>query len=205
MSNKFLVKIEENIQRYTNGGKLVSDVVKFVKNYKSKDSYKALGDDVKEYIELLTKTDKNIRVVDVKPMFPSHATGNDQNRGNGFSVELAIELAPGLFDLQNKVTVPSDLVVAVNTYSNLPDIPQSMRKKEKINHKPTPPEEDNESPYNPYLQTLMSQDGSTLRRTETKLLNKNVVIPSEPAKGARSPEVKGFNKVYTPLPTTIKM
>lgn len=205
MSNKFLVKIEENIQRYTNGGKLVSDVVKFVKNYKSKDSYKALGDDVKEYIELLTKTDKNIRVVDVKPMFPSHATGNDQNRGNGFSVELAIELAPGLFDLQNKVTVPSDLVVAVNTYSNLPDIPQSMRKKEKINHKPTPPEEDNESPYNPYLQTLMSQDGSTLRRTETKLFNKNVVIPSEPAKGARSPEVKGFNKVYTPLPTTIKM
>lgn len=205
MSNKFLVKIEENIQRYTNGGKLVSDVVKFVNNYKSKDSYKALGDDVKEYIELLTKTDKNIRVVDVKPMFPSHATGNDQNRGNGFSVELAIELAPGLFDLQNKVTVPSDLVVAVNTYSNLPDIPQSMRKKEKINHKPTPPEEDNESPYNPYLQTLMSQDGSTLRRTETKLLNKNVVIPSEPAKGARSPEVKGFNKVYTPLPTTIKM
>lgn len=205
MSNKFLVKIEENIQRYTNGGKLVSDVVKFVKNYKSKDSYKALGDDVKEYIELLTKTDKNIRVVDVKPMFPSHATGNDQNRGNGFSVELAIELAPGLFDLQNKVTVPSDLVIAVNTYSNLPDIPQSMRKKEKINHKPTPPEEDNESPYNPYLQTLMSQDGSTLRRTETKLLNKNVVIPSEPAKGARSPEVKGFNKVYTPLPTTIKM
>lgn len=204
MANKFLVKIEENIQRYTNGGKLVSDVVKFVKNYKSKDSYKALGDDVKEYIELLTKTDKNIRVVDVKPMFPSHATGNDQNRGNGFSVELAIELAPGLFDLQNKVTVPSDLVIAVNTYSNLPDIPQSMKKKEKINHKTTPPEEDNESPYNPYLQTLMSQDGSTLRRSETKLLNKNVVISSEPAKGARSPEVKGFNKVYTPLPTTIK-
>jgi hypothetical protein len=204
MSNKFLVKIEENIQRYTNSGKLVSDVVKFVKNYKSKDSYKALGDDVKEYIELLIKTDKNIRVVDVKPMFPSFGTGNDQNRGNGFSVELAIELAPGLFDLQNKVTVPSDLVVAVNTYSNLPDIPQSMRKKEKINHKPTPPEEDNESPYNPYLQTMMSQDGSTLRRTETKLLNKNVVISSEPAKGARSPEVKSFNKVYTPLPTTIK-
>lgn len=204
MANKFLVKIEENIQRYTNGGKLVSDVVKFVKNYKSKDTYKALGDDVKEYIELLIKTDKNIRVVDIKPMFPSRSPGDDQNRGNGFSVELAIELAPGLFDLQNKVTVPSDLVIAVNTYSNLPDIPQSMRKKERINHKPTPPEEDSESPNNPYLQTLMSQDGSTLRRTETKLLNKNVTIPSEPAKGARSPEVKGFNKVYTPLPTTIK-
>lgn len=204
MSNKFLVKIEENIQRYTNGGLLVSDVVKFVKNFKSKDSYKALSDNLKAYIDEFIKTDKNLRVVDVKPMFPSHATGNDQNRGNGFSVEVAIELAPGSFDLQNKFTVPSDLLVPANDYINLPSIPDSIRKKEKINHKPTPPEEDEEVLNNPYLQTMMSQDGNSLRRTETKLLNKNVKIPAVTAKGATSPEVKGFNKVYTPLPTTIK-
>lgn len=204
MSNKFLVKIEENIQRYTNGGLLVSDVVKFVKNFKSKDSYKALSDNLKAYIDEFIKTDKNLRVVDVKPMFPSHATGNDQNRGNGFSVEVAIELAPGSFDLQNKFTVPSDLLVPANDYINLPSIPDSIRKKEKINHKPTPPEENEEVLNNPYLQTMMSQDGNSLRRTETKLLNKNVKIPAVTAKGAASPEVKGFNKVYTPLPTTIK-
>lgn len=204
MANKFLSIVEENIQRYTNGGKLTSDVVKFVPNYKSLPSYKALSADVREYIDLMATTDKNIRVVDVKPMFPSHATGNDQNRGNGFSVELAIEIAPGLFDLQNKVTVPADLVVADNDYINLPKTSQ-FNKKEKINHKPVAPEENEESAVNnPYLQTLMSQDGSSLRRTETKLLNKNVRIPSMPAKGAPSPEVAGFNKSYTALPTTIK-
>lgn len=204
MSTKFLVKVEENIQRYTNGGLLVGDTVMFVTNFKSKDSYKALSDNLKSYIQEFIKTDKNLRVVDVKPMFPSHATGNDQNRGNGFSVEIAIELAPGSFDLQNKFTVPSDILVPANDYINLPKVPDSIRKKEKINHKPVAPEEDEEVLNNPYLQTMMSQDGNSVRRTETKLLNKNVKIPSVTAKGASSPEVKGFNKVYTPLSTTIK-
>ena len=205
MANKFLSLVEENIQRYTNGGKLTSDVVKFVPNYKSLPSYKALGADVRQYIDTLATTDKNIRVVDVKPMFPSHGTGNDQNRGTSFTVELAIELAPGLFDLQNKVTVPADLVVADNDYINLPKTDQFF-KKEKINHKPVPPKEEGEESIvnNPYLQTLMSQDGNSLRRTETKLLNKNVKIPAMPAKGAASPEVKGFAGSYTHLSPTIK-
>ena len=205
MPNKFLTLVENSISRYSNGGLLTGDTVTFVKNFKSRDSYKALSDNLKRYIDEFIKTDKNIRVVDIKTMFPSSAPGDNANRGNGFSIELAIELAPGSYDLQNKFTVPSDLVEPVNTYSNLPNIPDSIRKKEKITHKPVAPEEDEESAVNnPYLQTLMSQDGNTLRRTETKLLNKNVTIPSMPAKGANSPEVKGFNKVYTPLPTTIK-
>jgi hypothetical protein len=137
-------------------------------------------------------------------MFPSSKPGDNYNRGSSFSVEIAVELAPGSYDLQNKFTVPSDILVPANDYINLPRIPDSIRKKEKINHQPTPPEEAEESPYNPYVQTLMSQDGNSLRRTETKLLNKNVKIPAVTAKGAASPEVKGFNSVFTKLPTTIK-
>lgn len=204
MSNKFLPLVENSISRYSNGGLLVGDVVKFVKNFKSKESYKALSDNMKNYIEEFIKTDKNLRIVDIKTMFPSSKPGDNANRGNAFSVEIAIELAPGSFDLQNKFTVPGDIVEPANTYSNLPDVPDSIRKKEKLNHKPVPPEEAEESPYNPYVQTLMSQDGASLRKSETSLKNTNVSIPSKPAKGANSPEVKGFNKVYTPLPTKIK-
>ena len=204
MPNKFLTLVENSISRYSNGGLLTGDTVKFVKNFKSRDSYKALSDNLKNYIEEFIKTDKNIRVVDIKPMFPSSAPGDDANRGNAFSIVLATELAPGSYDLQNKFTVPSDLVEPFNTYSNLPNIPDSLRKKERINHKPVAPEENEESAVNnPYLQTLMSQDGNSLRRTDTKLLNKNVTIPSVTVKGANS-MVKGYNKVYTPLPTTIK-
>lgn len=218
MSNKFLAIVNEKIKSYTesagqlnenlvrgiNGGKLMGDIVKFVKGYKSKDSYKALGDDIKAMIDNIAKSDLNIRVVEVKPMFPSHATGNDQNRGNAFAADIAVETAPGRYDSQNKFTVPIDLLVVDNDYINLAKVPDSFKKKEKINHKPVAPEEDEEVLNNPYLQTLMSQDGTRLRRTETKLLNKNVRIPAVTAKGAASPEVKGFNKVYTPLPPTIK-
>jgi hypothetical protein len=162
-----------------------------------------LSDNIKRYIDSFIDTDKNLRVVDIKTMFPSRSPGDSLNRGNGFSVELAIELAPGSYDLQNKVTIPSDLVEPANDYINLPSIPDSIRKKEKINHKPTPPEEDEESPNNPYLQTMMSQDGNALKRGDRKLLNKNVEIPSHPVKNGTL-NVKGFDKVYTPLPTTIK-
>ena len=187
MPNKFLTLVENSISRYSNGGLLTGDTVKFVKNFKSRDSYKALSDNLKNYIEEFIKTDKNIRVVDIKPMFPSSAPGDDANRGNAFSIVLA-----------------TDLVEPFNTYSNLPNIPDSIRKKERINHKPVAPEENEESAVNnPYLQTLMSQDGNSLRRTDTKLLNKNVTIPSVTVKGPNS-MVKGYNKVYTPLPTTIK-
>jgi hypothetical protein len=197
-------RIDENLVRGINGGKLMGDIVKFVKNYKSKDSYKSLGDDIKGMIDNIAKSDLNIRVVEVKPMFPSHATGNDQNRGNAFAADIAVETAPGRYDSQNKFTVPIDLLTVDNDYINLAKVPDSFKKKEKINHKPVAPEEDEEVLNNPYVQTLMSQDGSTLRRTETKLLNKNVKIPAVTAKGAASPEVKGFSKVYTPLSPTIK-
>lgn len=204
MAYKFLSLVEENIQRHTNGGLLTSDVVKIVSNYKSMPSYKALSAQTREFIDLIAKTDKNIRVVDVKPMFPSHGTGNDQNRGTAFTAEIAIEMAPGYFDLQNKVTVPVDILQVDNEYINLPKTDQ-FKKKEKINHKPVSPEEDEETAVNnPYLQTMMSQDGTSLRRTETKLLNKNVRIPSMPAKGAASPEVKGFAGSYTHLSPNIK-
>ena len=205
MKHKFLALVENSITRYNNGGLLTGDIVKFVKNFKSRDSYKALSDNLKDYIEEFIKTDKNLRVVDIKTMFPSSAPGNNDNRGNAFSVEIAIELAPGSYDLQNKFTVPSDILVPDNDYINLPKIPGSIRNKENINHKPTPPEEAEESPYNPYLQTLMTQDGDKLTRGDKKLNNVNVAIPSKPAVGANSPMVKGFNNVYTSLPGKIAM
>lgn len=195
MSTKFLKLVENQITRYSNGGLLAGDVVVFAKDYKSRDSFKALSKEMQSHIEAFMKTDKNIRVADIKTMFPSRAPGDSVNRANSFSVELAIELAPGLLDLNNKISVPGDLVVADNDYINLPKVPDSVKKKEKINHKPVAPEEAEESPFNPYMQTLMAQDGGKVSRTDSKLLNKNVTIPSETAKGARSPEVKGFSKM----------
>ena len=51
MARKFLKLIENTIERYSNGGILTGDMVKLVSNYKSKDGYKSLSDDMKDYID----------------------------------------------------------------------------------------------------------------------------------------------------------
>lgn len=169
--SKFMDLVESAITRYTNGGILVGDVVKFVSKFSSRPSYQGLSDEMKKVISdhALTATTKNLRVINVKPQFPSSAPGNENNRGNVFSVELAFEVAPGMVDLQNKFTVPGDLVANQDFYPNLPDINDDIRKQEKIDQKPVPVE-DNEETTDIYVQTMMVGD--------RKLPTKNVKIPS---------------------------
>ena len=200
MPKKFLNLVENMIARHSNGGLLVGDVVKFANNYKSKDSFKALSDPQKKYIEDFLKTDKNLRVVDITTTATTRAPNDEANRGTHFNVVIATELAPGLLDLNNKFTVPSDVLETDNTYPSLPSIANSYKKKEKRNLKPTKPEENEEVAANPYSQTLMSQDGDKLVRGDRALLNKNVKIPSQPA--TKSPAVQGgYTHIY--LPTTV--
>ncbi len=202
MQNKFLNLIESAISRHSNGNLLIGDIVKVVKNYKSKDSYKKLSDGIKDYLEDFLKTDKSLRVVDIKTEMPSRAPGDEANRGSSFNVELATEFAPGSYDLQRKVTVPSDILEPANVYPNLTPIPDSIRKKERRNFTPVEvdvdgkpgnsgKEEDEETQVNnPYLQTMMSQDGNKLVRGDRSKGQKNIKIPSVSVKTPMV--VKGF-------------
>lgn len=194
MAHKFLSLVENSISRFSNGGFLVGDSVKFVDGFKSKESFKCMNSDMQKYVTDFAKTDKTIKIVDIKTYYPSSAPGDNANRGGCFNVELATEFAPGSYDLQNKVTVSSDLLVANNTYPNLTDISPSIRKKEKRTMKPTKPEEDEETPNGPYDQTMMSQSGEKLVRGDRALLNKNVKIPSVNAKGSNT--VGNYTQMY---------
>lgn len=204
MSNKFLTLVENSISRYSNGGLLVGDIVKFVKDFKSHECFKTLSTNVQNYITsgIVANGDKHLRVVNIKSQYPTSAPNNNDNRGTSFTVELAYETAPGYPDLQNRFSVPSCLVEPHATYPSQPDIPDSFRKKEKINHQPVEPkEEDEQFVNNPYLQTMMSQDGNKLTRGDRALTNKNTKIPSSPAKGANSPAVP--DQDFTPITAKI--
>ena len=206
MRNKFLTLVENNITRYTNGGILLGDVVKLIKGYRThphfKDFPKAFQDEVEHFFN---SSDLNKRIVNINTKYPSNQPNNDDNRGLDYYVSVAAEIAPGRFDKDRKITVPYAILEVIPVDgNNLNPIPASLRKKEKINHKPERPEEDEEIPNNPYLHTLMSQDGNKLTRGDRTLNNVNVEIPSSPAVGMKNPEVKGFSKVYTKLPTKIK-
>jgi len=206
MPNKFLTLVENNITRYTNGGMLVGDVVELASGYKSDEHFKKLSDDMKKAItDFFHMSDLNKRIVAIKTRYPSKNPGDEDNRGDCFSVEVAAETAPGRKDYEHKIAVPSTILKVVpQDGSNLPRIPTSMRKAERINHKPVAPEEDEQVPNNPYVQTLMTQDGEKLTRGDKALANVNIPIPASPAVGHKSPEVKGFSKKFTKLPTKLK-
>ena len=60
--NKFLALLEKYQERFTQKGFLVGDVIKFDKDFKSKDSYKNMGDNVKEVIDSYIDSGLHIRV-----------------------------------------------------------------------------------------------------------------------------------------------
>ena len=204
MRNKFLTLVENNITKYTNGGLLVCYVVKLRDGYKSLEYFKTLSGDMQTAItDFFGANDLNKRVINIKTGYPSSSPNNDDNRGSCFTVEVAAETAPGRYDKENKISVPSDILTVVKQDgANLVSIPDSMYKKERRNLKPVAPEENEEVPNNPYLQTMLSQDGDKLTRGDRALLNKNITIPSSPAKDMKSPMVPKSTHMY--LPTTIK-
>lgn len=186
MADKFLKLIEATIQKMTNGGILVGDRVELVDNYKSKESYKSLTDEVKAYIDTLFSNDLNKKVINIKTDEPSRAPGNEDNRGSAFHATVAAELATGLYDNQNAVTIPLDLLKADtggmdNEFGKSP-VPDSVRYKNKVNIKPEEVNpEDEETKY-----TRMTQQGDTLKPTEIYLPKQNTSIPSSPATPSQS-------------------
>ncbi len=200
MARKFLTLVENNITRYTNGGVLFGDIVKLVKGYKSHEAWKSLDSDTQKHIEMLYDTGLNVRIVNIKTKHPSNSPNNDDNRGLTFSIEITTETAPGRFDLENKVTVPRCILQVENpSDANLPPIPNALRKKERRNLKPVPPEENEESLNTPYSKTEFAQVGDSLKRINHTNPMKNTVISSSPAKGAKSPAVDGsYTAQYLP-------
>jgi hypothetical protein len=189
---KFLTLVENAIVRNTNGGLLVGDNIRFVNGYKTKEDYKSLPDNVKKHIDILAKSDLNLFITNIKTSYPSSYTASELNRSDCFKIEIAQELAPGLLDRQNKVTVCCSLIEPINNYPNLPKIPDSVKRVEKINMKPVPvtAEENEETVNSPHNQTSKAQQGEKLKETERYLPTKNTVIPNVTGKDPKIEPIK---------------
>jgi len=185
MERKFLKIVENTISRYSNGGFLTGDVVKLVSNYKSKDSFKNLPDDVKEYITSYFDTDMNYRVINIKT---GQATGggagpaDNANRGTEFNVEVAQDQGGGRYDLQGKVTLSADLLTKVESADGMfdsPKVPDSVVGNNKEQIKPKEVSEDEELTVNRV--TSKGNLGDPATPTELSLPKSNTKIPSSAA------------------------
>tara|TARA_R110000796_G_C14461524_1_gene424555 strand:- start:85 stop:690 length:606 start_codon:yes stop_codon:yes gene_type:complete len=172
MARKFLKLIENTIERYSNGGILTGDMVKLVSNYKSKDGYKSLSDDMKGYIDNYFDTDKNYYVVNIKTSVGTQGPGNNDNRGDSFNVEVAKELANGRYDNQGKVTLDGNLLQRIDTGINRHPTPDSDKYDNKVQIDPVKPEENEEE------HQTMTQQGDSLKKSEISNPTSNTKIPA---------------------------
>jgi hypothetical protein len=142
MDKRFNKLFEATLSRYTRGGFLTSDRVKFVDNALKNDFFKNQPESVKAAVEELINSGLNLRVRNVKSAMPAvMGAGNPDNYGYSFSVEIVPEIAPGTYDVNKAVTVPAILVAHLNDGINLPPVSDKLKYDNKVQIDPEPVED----------------------------------------------------------------
>jgi len=186
---RFLKLYESALQRYTRGGFLTGDYVKFNDGWDKSDWFKSLPEEFKNKLKSLAESDLHLRVSSIKTKRPSIQQGNVEFSGTEFDVDITQETAPGLYI--EFLTVPSHVLKHISHYPNLAPTPESQKCKTDVNIKPA---ECNEEPSN--TQQKLSDDGKgKLIKGDRELKNKNEKIP---APGVESQIVGKSTHKYLP-------
>ena len=197
---QFLKLYESAIQRFTRGGFLIGDLVKFKSNYSSDNFFKKQVTNYLQKIDEFVKSGLNIRVSAVKPVYPnSYSPGNIQNEAESFLIDIVLEKVPGLY--YDFVTVPAHVLEHIDTGINLAPVPDSLKRpnNEIIDPEEVSSSQDPTSYLTPYRQTLTSDRGNNKdSKSEVSLPTNNTKIPSSPAEGERDPAVASYTAKYMP-------
>ena len=190
MQKQFDTVLEHALNRFTNGGLLVGDLVKFKKDWAKHKDLESQHE-VLMQIRSMIEQGYNLRVTNLANRFPAVMGGDNTDYSNPARkvATVAQEIAPGRY--YNYVSLPADLLEPVDTYPNLPPIPDKMVRPDKSHIKQkefkAPGIEDKAS-TSPGRQTRGSDHGDQkIQKGDRELTGKNVKIPSKPAKDAADP------------------
>lgn len=161
METKFAVLYENLLERYQQGGFIIGDRVKFKKDALNLDYFKNKGQSLIDIIRttMAPGFDLNLRVGAIKSIRP---TTTQNYRGGSESpddqyADIYIEYAPGLY--RNPMTVPIGALELQDDGINTGPVPDSVKRKSKIQIKPE--------------EVKSEQDANF----DINLQNKNVQIP----------------------------
>lgn len=187
MNSRFLALYEHVYQRFQQSGVLAGDVIKFRKDFKTSAEYKSLNPDLQKKIDELLTTDQHIKVIATKPKMP----GSNANQSTVGYADIAIDQGGGRFT--EIITIPVDFVEVQDFGPNLPPIPDSFKRKDKVNIKPEPVEVDKEHPSN---QT--DRGTGKYMQTDITLPSKNTSIPTNVNPSMKTPDVSpSYTSMYT--------
>ena len=191
MADKKFVNLHESyMRRYERGGFLVGDVFKFNDNFKSSDSYKALGSNTQGLIDQMLDSGLHIRVVGIKDTAPARYPANPATSSIDPNLDIALDTGGGRYS--HYCTIPCCLGQAVEYYPNLLPIPDAMRRKSNVNIQPEEVGEDEEM-----LSNRADRGGTEphdLTPIERSLPTKNTEIPCDPV--TPSPAVASYTNQY---------
>jgi hypothetical protein len=198
---KFTSLYESFISRYTRGGFLTGDIVKFKDDALKSDWFKKQGSAILEKAKQFAESGLLMRISAVKTNRPSTQPGFvEANNADDFYCDITLELAPGCY--KDFITLPAAILEYKDYYPNLPEVPEGLRRPNNSNIKPKEIEEEksNDPQYaNPAYQTSNTDRGNGRNTaSEIDLKNTNVKIPSSPAEGNKNPSVASYTYAYLP-------
>jgi hypothetical protein len=161
METKFNVLFENLLERYQQGGFIIGDRVRFKKDALSSDFMKNKGQNFIDIVKscMDPKFDLNLRVSAIKSIYP---TTTQNYRGGTESpdsiyADVIVEYAPGLY--RTPMTVPIEILELQDDGINTGPVPDSVRRKSKIQIKPEKQETEQDADF------------------DINLANKNVQLP----------------------------
>lgn len=202
---KFQKLYESAIQRFTRGGLLVGDLVKFKQGFQGDDFFKNQSANYSDKVKSFIDSGLNIRVSSIKTVRPSYQPGNVYNEASEFIVDIVLEKAPGLY--YEFITVPMRILEHVDTGVNLAPIPDALRYDDRSSTdigEYGSAKKGSESALDPYRQTRTSDFGDGKdSKSNTELGMVNTKISSSPSVDANNPSIYASQKDYTKnyLPT----
>lgn len=132
--------IESTLGRYQQGGIMGGDIVKIKKNALNHPKVKDMAENLKGNIKMLMDTDLNITVIGVRSTRDSRGEMSDglglssTTAPTDFWLDVAVLHSPGLRG--DPITIPIEVAERVDFGGNMPSVPDSLKRKGKINIKP---------------------------------------------------------------------
>lgn len=189
MSKQFLKICESQITRYTRGGFLIGDCIKFVDKFKSSESFKSMPAVTQKLIDHMIETGLNIRVTGINNKYPSRAPGNDENMNGEVALNIALDNSGGRYT--HYCTIAPDLVMPLDFTPGLAPIPDALSRPNNTQIKPIEFKVDDK-----HISRQTMGNDRKMAKTQLSLPSKYVKIPSSTAKGASSPSVDGYTINY---------
>jgi hypothetical protein len=181
MKSNFNTVFENVLERYQQGGYVIGDRVRFIKDCLKHEFFSNKGQSFIDLVKgcMATDFDLNLRISAVKSVYPNTAFNY---RGGAESpdciyVDIMVEYAPGLW--RTPMTVPIDVIEKLEDGINTSPIPDSLRRKSKV-HGPEEIQAKSEAEFDVNLQ------------------NKNVV----PKFSSKKRNDQKPSKEWEPLPTS---